>query len=87
MDESLGGTYQAIASGFRAAGVPCEVLTEPKKPVQQFTLAEKKGAAWVVVAGKDELARGVLTLRKLATRENIEGLTLDQAIALVRTEA
>ncbi len=87
MDESLGGTYQAIASGFRTAGVPCEVLTEQKKPVQQFALAEKKGAEWVVVAGPDELARGVLTLRKLATRENSEGLALDQAIALIRTGA
>ena len=84
MDETLGGKYQALAAGFRAAGIPCEVLTEQKKPVQQFTLAEKKGAAWVVVAGPDELVQGVMTLRKLATRENSEGLSLEKAIALIR---
>jgi histidyl-tRNA synthetase len=85
MDESLGGRYQAIASKFRAAGLACEVLTEQRKPVQQFTLAEKKGIEWVLVAGKEELDLGKLTLRKLSERENIEGLSVEGAIEAVRS--
>lgn len=83
MDESLGGRYQALARQFREAGVPCEVLTEARKPVQQFALAEKKGAAWVVVASKEDLDAGTLTVREIATRTNTEKLTPGQAIALV----
>lgn len=84
MDETLGGRYQALASRFRTAGLACEVLTEQKKPVQQFTLAEKKGIEWVVVAGRDELNNGTLTLRKLSTRENTEGISIEKAIDMVR---
>ena len=83
MDESLGGRYQAIAQAFRAAGIPCEVLMEARKPVQQYALAEKKGAEWVLVSGREELDRGVATMRELATRANKEGLSVEEAVALV----
>ncbi len=82
MDESLGGRYQAIARSFREAGISCEVLTEQKKPVQQYTLAEKKGAAWVLIAGADEIQAGKVTLREIATRTNTDNLSVEQAIAL-----
>ena len=83
VDESLGGRYQAIAAAFRAAGIPCEVLSEPKKLVQQYALAEKKGAKWVLIAGKDEMAKGTVTMREIATRENKENLSVADAVLLI----
>jgi histidyl-tRNA synthetase len=82
LDEGLGGRYQAIAQAFRATGVSCEVLVEVRKPVQQYALAEKKGARWVLVADRESLAAGTVTMRELAARENREGLTVEQAVAL-----
>ncbi|MDR0377585.1 MAG: histidine--tRNA ligase, partial [Spirochaetaceae bacterium] len=47
-----GGAYQALAERFRRRGVSCEVFLEAKKLTQQFILAEKKGAQWVVIPGE-----------------------------------
>ncbi|MFA6505183.1 MAG: histidine--tRNA ligase [Treponemataceae bacterium] len=82
VDETFGGRYQSIAATFRAAGVSCEVLTEPKKLVQQYALAEKKGARWVLVAGREELENGRMIMREIATRENKENMSLEEAVAL-----
>ena len=83
IDESLGGRYQSIAQAFRSAGISCEVLSEARKPVQQFALAEKKGAKWVLIAGKADLENGTVTVRNLATRENKENLSVAEAVSLV----
>lgn len=82
IDEGASGAYQALAVRFRAAGLACEVLTEAKKLPQQFALAEKKGARWVLIPASS--ADAPVTLRELATRENREGLSVDEAVALVR---
>lgn len=82
VDEGLGGDYQALAARFRSAGIACEVLPEPKKLVQQYALAERKGASWVAVAGKDDLEKGRLTMRNIAARESREGVSVEEAVAL-----
>lgn len=82
LDETLGGRYQAIAQTFRAAGIPCEVLPEARKPVQQYTLAEKKGAKWALSATEADLEKGTVTMRELSTRTNSEGLSLQAAVEL-----
>ena len=81
-DEGKAGLYQALAGRFREKGVPCEVFFSADKLTKQFMLAEKKGASWLVIPGDDPL--GPLTLRDLAKRENREGLSVEEAAALVR---
>ncbi|GHV53468.1 histidine--tRNA ligase [Spirochaetia bacterium] len=83
--EEDAGAYQTLAGKFREAGIPCEVLLdaagsiEGKKLTQQFVLAEKKGARWIIIPGADAL-KDPLTLRELKTRQNREGLTLENII-------
>lgn len=70
LDEASAGEYQAAATALRKAGIACEVFPERRKPAQQFSYAEKKGIAYALICGKEEKARGVWTLRELATRKN-----------------
>jgi len=78
------GLYQALAARFRQKGVPCEVFTDGdgKNLVKQFVLAEKKGHKWAVIPGEDPL-RGPLTLRDLVTRQNLEGLSVEEVINII----
>ncbi|AEJ19480.1 histidine--tRNA ligase [Gracilinema caldarium] len=82
-DETLQGKYQALALELRRAGIACEVFTEPKKLTQQYALAEKKGARWVIVCPEDAFTREPyrFTLRELATRTDTEGLTISDIIS------
>ncbi|MDR2247689.1 MAG: histidine--tRNA ligase [Treponema sp.] len=77
VDEAAAGAYQALANRFRERGIPCEVLPEAKKLTQQFILAEKKGAEWVIVPGSP------LTLRELKTRQNLTASSFEEAAKLV----
>ncbi|MDR3247718.1 MAG: histidine--tRNA ligase [Treponema sp.] len=84
VDEAAGGAYQALAERFRTQGIPCEVFPEAKKLTQQFILAEKKGARWVIIPGNNPA--GPLTLRELAARRDRENLSVDEAAAILRGE-
>jgi histidyl-tRNA synthetase len=86
VNEAQSGAYQALASRFREAGVPCEVFLEAPndgKLVKQFVLAEKKGLRWILVPGENPLQES-LTLRDLQTRKNQEGLSFEAALELLR---
>jgi histidyl-tRNA synthetase len=85
VDEAAGGAYQALAERFRERGIPCEVFPEAKKLTQQFVLAEKKGARWVVISG-EKPAEGPLTLRDLAARQDRTGLSFEEAAAVLGGE-
>jgi len=85
-NEQLGGKYQSLAGQLRRAGVACEVFTETKKLVQQYALAEKKGARWVIVCPEDAFSTEPLrlTLRELATRTDTEGLSIEDVIKIIK---
>jgi histidyl-tRNA synthetase len=80
------GQYQALAAQFRRAGIPCEVFTDAagdsKNLVKQFVLAEKKSHQWVIIPGADPL-HGPLTLRNLVTRQNREGLSVEEVVGVI----
>ena len=78
--EEDSGRSQTLASRLRAEGICCEVFLEPKKPAQQFMLAEKKGIPWAVLA---EEGAETLTLRNIAERESREGLSAREAAKLI----
>jgi len=73
------GKMQALAGKFREAGIACECFLEPKKAAQQYMLAEKKGIPWAVIAE----GNGV-TLRNLATRTDMKGLAVSEAVSVIR---
>ena len=83
------GQYQALARQFRAAGVPCEVFLETeggggsKQLVKQFVLAEKKGLRWMIIPGESPLS-DPLTVRDLAARQNREGLSVADAVKMIK---
>jgi histidyl-tRNA synthetase len=72
VEEDFGPRYQELAAGLRRAGLAVEVFSEKKKLAQQFAYAEKKGIPYAIIMGGDEAAKGVFTLRDLASRENAE---------------
>jgi histidyl-tRNA synthetase len=80
--EADGGLAQALGQRLREAGINCEVFLEEKKLTQQFILAEKKGIPWMIIPSEGRA--GSLTLRNLTTRENREGLSLDDVIAVLK---
>ncbi|MDR0759776.1 MAG: histidine--tRNA ligase [Treponema sp.] len=82
VDEAAGGAYQALADRFRERGIPCEVFPEAKKLTQQFILAEKKGAHWVIVPG-EKPSESPLTLRELKTRRDRTDLSFEEAAAIL----
>jgi histidyl-tRNA synthetase len=83
--EAQGGVCQALAEKFRQRGIACEVFLEEGKLTKQFMLAEKKGEQWLIIPGDDPL-NGPLTLRDLSRRENLEGLSVEDAAALLLAE-
>jgi histidyl-tRNA synthetase len=92
--EEDGGLYQALAARFRMADIPCEVFPDSRKLTQQFILAEKKGARWVVIppdrsgeAGTPGIPgiEGGLVLRDLSRRENRKNLSVQEIINIINT--
>ena len=74
MDEGCIGLYQSLAGRFREKGIPCDVLSEPKKPGPQFAMAEKRGLSYLILADREALGKDNYTVRNLKARENKEGL-------------
>ncbi len=52
---------------LRAAGVACELYHESTKFDKQFKYAEKKSIPFVAILGSEELQKGVVTIKELAT--------------------
>ena len=64
----------------RDAGYICEMDHQHRSLKSQFKLADKLGAARVAVLGPDELARGQVTLRDMASHEEFP-VALDSVAA------
>lgn len=86
LDESLADHYQQVAFELRKRGVACEVFPDQKKIALQYTVAEKKGVPFGILIKQEDAASNVLTLKNLATREQLEGVTLEQAIKEIKKE-
>ena len=71
--------YVATVEALRAAGIVSSVYLGTKKFGKQIDFAVKDGYSHIIVMGGDELARGVVRLKDLNTREECE-LSLADAI-------
>ena len=63
---------------FREAGIRAEMDHQGRSLKAQFKYADKLGAKYIAILADDELARGVLKLRNMATKEEWE-VPLDSA--------
>ena len=72
MDEQHLTDSLGIASLLRAGGINAEVQMEPKKVGKQFQYAARAGIRFVVLAGEDERARGVVAVKDLAREQQFE---------------
>jgi histidyl-tRNA synthetase len=74
-----------IARRLRAGGINTEVQMEAKKVAKQFQYASRAGIRFVVLAGEDELKRGVVTVKDLSREQQFE-TTRDQLASTLRVE-
>jgi histidyl-tRNA synthetase len=72
MDEAHLGESLRIAAELRAAGLNTEVQLDAKKLARQFQYADRAGIRFVVLVGEDEAARGVATIKDLASATQFE---------------
>ncbi|HVJ39251.1 MAG TPA: histidine--tRNA ligase [Stenotrophomonas sp.] len=72
MDEQQLDDSLDIARRLRAAGINTEVQMEPKKIGKQFQYASKAGIRFVVLAGDDERARGVVAVKDLMREQQFD---------------
>ena len=58
-----------MAAAARAAGVRTELYPDTAKMKKQMAYANAKGIPFVALAGEDEMARGMVTVKNMATGE------------------
>jgi histidyl-tRNA synthetase len=61
-----------IARDLRAGGINTEVQLESRKLARQMQYADRAGIRFVVLAGEDEAARGVVTVKDMRRGEQFE---------------
>ena len=74
-----------IARHLRAGGINTEVQMEPRKVGKQFQYASRAGIRFVVRAGADELARGVVAVKDLLREQQFE-VSRDELAGTLRVE-
>jgi histidyl-tRNA synthetase len=67
------------AKELRQHGIPVEVYPDNAKMKKQLAYADAKGIPFVVLAGSEEIASGLLSLRNMTSGEQ-EKLTVNQII-------
>ena len=85
MDEAQLPEAQDIARHLRAGGINTEVQVEPRKVGKQFQYASRAGIRFVVLAGEDELARGVVAVKDLLREQQFE-VSRDELAGALRVE-
>ena len=85
MEEDQLADSREIARRLRAGGIKAEVQMEAKRLGKQFQYASRAGIRFVVLAGEDELARGVVTVKDLVREQQFE-VTREQLASTLRVE-
>ena len=77
---NLQGLSLSTAKLLRASDINTELYPDPSAKIdKQFKYADKKGIPYAIVIGSDEASKGLVTLKNLATREQIT-LPLDDVM-------
>ena len=73
----------ALSTALRGAGIRTQLYTEAKKFKAKMNYADKLGIPYVVFLGDDEIAKGVVTCKDMATGEQTT-LPLDGTLQRIR---
>ena len=76
----------AFAARLRQAGVRAQLYTEQRKFKQKMSYADKLAIPYVVFLGEDEIAKGAVSVKDMATGEQ-QTLSQEEAAALIRAGA
>lgn len=75
------GEALSLTSSLRSAGINTEVTLNPNDKLdKQLKYADRKGIPYVTIQGPDEAGRGVIKLKNMQTKEQVE-LSVDQVIS------
>lgn len=85
LGDSVKGYTLKLASELRERGL-ATVYCGGGSAKRQFRMADREGARFVLVAGDDEMSRGVVTLKQMGTGEQ-HTLMLDAAVELIVQKA
>ncbi|HAH62944.1 MAG TPA: histidine--tRNA ligase [Treponema sp.] len=83
LDEKNAIAYQKAAAGLRAEGIAVEVFPDAKKLNQQYAVTDAKCVPWGIFITDKDAAGGTMSLKKLATREMTDGLTVQKAAEII----
>jgi histidyl-tRNA synthetase len=72
LNRELAADAFELTLAFRKAGIRADMDHAGRSLKAQFKYADKLGAAYVTVLGEDEIAKGTITLRNMATREETQ---------------
>ncbi|KKW10687.1 MAG: Histidine-tRNA ligase [Microgenomates group bacterium GW2011_GWC1_49_7] len=78
-DEKSQQMSLTIASKLRNAGIATEIFPDVDKLDKQLKYADKKGIPYVLIQGPEEVKRGVVKLKNMATKEQ-EELAIESVI-------
>ena len=81
LGDAVQGHSMKLASGLRSYDLAV-VHCGGGSAKRQFKLADRESAAYVLVVGEDEMAKGAVTLKQMSTGQQ-QALTLDAAIELM----
>ena len=85
MGPDVMGYAVSCATALRQAGIRTQVYSENKKVKAKFAYADKLSIPFAAVVGSDEAAEGVVSLKNLATGEQVK-LTPAEAAEIIRRE-
>jgi histidyl-tRNA synthetase len=72
-----------LAGYFRASRVECLIEYKDRGMKAHFGRANKLGAAWVLIVGQDEMAKGRFGLKDMATGRQVDG-SREELLTLLR---
>ncbi len=74
-----------LLGGLRAAGIECDMDPSGRSVKAQFKIADREGAAFCLITGEDELSKGAIVLKDLATGTQ-NTVSRDQIASKLATE-
>lgn len=83
-DAALSAAYQKAAAQLRTHGIACEVFPDAKKIGQQYAYAEKKGVPFAILMNQSDAKNGTMSVKSMATRQQFDNLTAEQAATIIR---
>lgn len=82
MDAAFMDRYIQIATQLRAADINTEIYLASKKIGDQLKYAHKKGFSIVLIAGEDEMAKGVVQIKEMSSGDAVDK-TVEEMIPFI----